>query len=255
MILDAFRLDERVALVTGAARGMGQAIALGLAEAGADVAVLDVLPVAETQARISALGRRAHALERDLLGLTPDRADEIVGEVVSGLSRLDILVNNAGIIRRAPAAEFAAVDWEASLSINLTAAFYLAQAAARAFLAGGRGGKIVNLASMLSFQGGLLVPAYAATKSGIAGLTRALANEWARHGVNVNAIAPGYMATEMTAALRDDPERGPAMLARIPAGRWGEPADVQGAVVFLCSDAAAYVHGVVLPIDGGWLAW
>jgi 2-deoxy-D-gluconate 3-dehydrogenase len=255
MILDAFRLDGRVALVTGAARGMGQAIALGLAEAGADVAVLDVLPVDETLERIQALGRRSVALDRNLLGLTPDDAGEVVGGVVSGLGRLDVLVNNAGILRRAPAADYPAEDWDATLSINLSAAFYLSQAAARAFMAAGNEGKIVNLASMLSFQGGLLVPAYAATKSAIAGLTRALANEWARHGINVNAIAPGYIATEMTAALRDDHQRGPAMLARIPAGRWGEPADVQGAVVFLCSDAASYIHGVVLPIDGGWLAW
>ena len=255
MILDSFRLDGRVALVTGAARGMGQAIALGLAEAGADVAVLDVLPVDETRARIEALGRRSLGIERDLLGLRPEGAGAITGEVGAGLGQIDILVNNAGILRRAPALDYAADDWEASLSIGLSAAFYLSQAAARAFLAAGTGGRIVNLASMLSFQGGMLVPAYAATKSGVAGLTRALANEWARHGINVNAIAPGYIATEMTAALRADPQRGPAMLARIPAGRWGEPADVQGAVVFLCSAAASYVHGVVLPIDGGWLAW
>jgi 2-deoxy-D-gluconate 3-dehydrogenase len=195
------------------------------------------------------------ALERNLLGLQPAGAAEIVAAVAAGLGRLDVLVNNAGILRRTPAVEFSAEDWEASLSINLSAAFYLSQAAATRFLAAGSGGKIVNLASMLSFQGGLFVPAYTATKSAIAGLTRALANEWARHGVNVNAIAPGYISTEMTASLRSDPTRGPAMLARIPAGRWGEPADVQGAVVFLCSDAAAYVHGVVLPIDGGWLAW
>jgi 2-deoxy-D-gluconate 3-dehydrogenase len=168
---------------------------------------------------------------------------------------LDILVNNAGILRRSAAIDYAPEDWEASLSINLSTAFYLAQAAATCFLAAGGVGKIVNLASMLSFQGGLNVPAYTATKSAIAGLTRALANEWARHGINVNAIAPGYIATEMTAALREDPVRGAAILGRIPAGRWGEPADVQGAVVFLCSDAAAYLHGVVLPIDGGWLAW
>jgi 2-deoxy-D-gluconate 3-dehydrogenase len=234
---------------------MGQAIALGLAEAGADVAVLDVLPLAATRAGIEGMGRRCLALERDLLAVQPAGAAEIVAAVEGGFGRIDILVNNAGTLRRAPAAEFPAEDWEASLSINLSAAFYLSQAAATRFLAAGTGGKIVNLASMLSFQGGLFVPAYTATKSAVAGLTRALANEWARHGINVNAIAPGYIATEMTAALREDPSRGPAMLARIPAGRWGEPTDVQGAVVFLCSAAAAYVHGVVLPIDGGWLAW
>jgi 2-dehydro-3-deoxy-D-gluconate 5-dehydrogenase len=254
-ILDSFKLTGRVALVTGAARGMGQAIALGLAEAGADVAVVDVLSLEETRALVEGVGRRCLALERDLLGLRPEGAAEIVWAVVEGLGRLDILVNNAGILRRAPAVEFAAEDWERSLSINLSANFYLSQVAAARFLEAGRGGKIVNLASMLSFQGGLFVPAYTTTKSAIAGLTRSLANEWARHGINVNAIAPGYIATEMTASLRDDPVRGPAMLGRIPAGRWGDPTDVQGAVVFLCSDAAAYIHGVVLPIDGGWLAW
>jgi 2-deoxy-D-gluconate 3-dehydrogenase len=179
----------------------------------------------------------------------------IVEECVAGLGRLDILVNNAGIIRRAPALEFSQEDWEAVLGINLSAAFYLSQAAARHFIGAGQGGKIINVASMLSFQGGILVPAYTAAKSGLAGLTRALANEWASHGINVNAIAPGYMATEVTAAIRADPTRAQAMLSRIPAGRWGAPSDLKGAVVFLASDASAYVHGAIIPVDGGWLAW
>ena len=255
MILDAFRLDGRAALITGAARGLGQAIAVGLAEAGADVAALDVLVPDETCRLVGAAGRRAVPLVRDLRPTTPESAAEIIAACLDGLGRLDVLVNNAGIIRRAPAVEYTAADWDETLAVNLTAAFHLSQAAARHWLGAGRGGKVINLASMLSFQGGLRVPAYAAAKSGLAGLTRALANEWAPHGINVNALAPGYVATEVTAALRADPERAAAILARIPAGRWGEPADVQGAAVFLASDAAAYLHGVVLPVDGGWLAW
>ncbi len=255
MILDAFRLDGRVALVTGAARGLGQGIAIGLAEAGADVAVLDRISTAESEERITAVGRRALGIEADLRHLAQADAERLVSQVTEGLGRIDILVNNAGILQRAPAIDYPAEAWDATIGINLTAAFYLSQAAARRFLSAGRGGKIINLASMLSFQGGATVPAYTAAKSGIAGITHALANEWAKHGINVNAIAPGYMATEITAALRDDPVRGPAMLGRIPAGRWGTPEDLQGAVVFLASDAAAYVHGIVLPIDGGWLSW
>jgi 2-deoxy-D-gluconate 3-dehydrogenase len=255
VILDAFRLDGRVALVTGAARGLGQAIAVGLAEAGADVAVLDVLATGETEEQIAAVGRRAAGLSVDLQGLSAEGADAVIGEVVAELGAIDILVNNAGILRRAPSVEYSLDDWDATLAIHLRAAFALSQAAARRYLANGQGGKIINLASMLSFQGGLMIPAYTAAKSGLAGLTKALANEWAKHDINVNAIAPGYMATEITAAVRADPNRGPSMLARIPAGRWGEPADVQGAVVFLASEAATYIHGIILPIDGGWLAW
>ncbi len=255
MILDAFRLDGRVALVTGAARGLGQGIAVGLAEAGADVAVLDRIGTDETEAMIAAVSRRALGLTADLAGLAQADASDVVAQVISGLGRIDILVNNAGILHRDPALDYPAFAWDATLAINLTSAFYLSQEAARAFLAAGHGGKIINMASMLSFQGGTFVPAYTAAKSGIAGITHALANEWAKHGINVNAIAPGYMATEITAALRADPNRGPSMLGRIPAGRWGTPEDLQGSVVFLASDAAAYVHGVVLPIDGGWLSW
>jgi 2-dehydro-3-deoxy-D-gluconate 5-dehydrogenase len=255
MILDSFKLDDRVALVTGAARGLGQGIALGLAEAGADIVALDRAALDQTCAQITALGRRCHPLVRDLAGTTPETAQAIVAECMAALGRLDILVNNAGIIRRAPALEFSADDWEAVLSINLSAAFYLSQAAARQFVAAGQGGKIINLASMLSFQGGVFVPAYTAAKSGLAGLTRALANEWAAQGINVNAVAPGYMATEVTAGIRADPARERAVLSRIPAGRWGDAADLQGAIVFLASDAAAYLHGTIVPVDGGWLGW
>ncbi|TCJ13721.1 2-dehydro-3-deoxy-D-gluconate 5-dehydrogenase KduD [Rubrobacter taiwanensis] len=252
-MLDAFRLDGRVALVTGAARGLGRAIAAGLAEAGADVAVLDRLEAEETAREISASGRRAQKLRFDLREATAAQAEKIVAECVRELGRLDILVNNAGVIRRAPALEFSEQDWEDVLSVNLTSVFYLSQAAARHFVAAGRGGKIINLASVLSYQGGITVPSYAASKSGVANLTRALANEWAGRGINVNALAPSYYTTELTADLRDDPERSEALLARIPAGRWGEPEDLKGAAVFLASDAAAYVHGTILPVDGGWL--
>ena len=250
---DAFRLDGRVAVVTGAARGLGQGLAVGLAQAGADVAMVDVLPLAETRRRIEELGRRSVAMDQDLREMTPELAAAMIEKVVSALGRIDILVNNAGILRRAPALDVAAADWRDVVEINLSTPFYLSQAAARHWVAAARGGKIINMASMLSFQGGLMVPSYTATKSAIAGLTRALANEWASRGINVNALAPGYMATEMTSGIRDDPARSQAMLDRIPAGRWGTPEDLAGPVIFLASEAASYLHGVILPVDGGWL--
>ena len=253
-ILDDFRLDGRVALVTGAGRGLGQALAVGLAEAGADVAVLDVLPLDETREQITQLGRRCHTMNYDLLKTGPDQAARIVGECASELGRLDILVNNAGIIRRSPALEFGEEDWEDVVKINLNSLWYLSQAAARRYIEQGGGGKIVNLASVLSFSGGIVVPSYAATKGAVANLTRALANEWASLDINVNAIAPSYFTTSMTSALRGDAERAGPLLDRIPAGRWGEPEDLKGAVVFLASDASSYVHGATLPVDGGWLA-
>jgi 2-dehydro-3-deoxy-D-gluconate 5-dehydrogenase len=253
-ILDDFRLDGRVALVTGAGRGLGQALAVGLAEAGADLAVLDVLPLDETREKITRLGRRCHTMNHDLLKTGPKPAAQIVGECASELGRLDILVNNAGIIRRSPALEFGEEDWEDVIKINLNSLWYLSQAAARRFIEQGGGGKIVNLASVLSFSGGIVVPSYAATKGAVANLTRALANEWASLDINVNAIAPSYFSTSMTSALRSDAERAEPLLDRIPAGRWGEPEDLKGAVVFLASDASSYVHGATLPVDGGWLA-
>lgn len=254
MILDSFKLDGKVALVTGGAQGLGQAIAWALAEAGADVAVLDRQHAGQTRDYIVRLGRRAATIRHDLEGTTPDIAGTIITECTATLGRLDILVNNAGIIRRAPALEFDQASWESVLNINLSSAFYLSQAAAQHFVKQEQGGKIINMASMLSFQGGILVPSYTAAKSAIAGLTRALANEWAPLGINVNAIAPGYMATEVTAAIRDDPGRSATLLQRIPAGRWGDPRDLQGAAVFLASDAATYLHGSIIPVDGGWLA-
>ena len=253
-VLDDFNLDGKVALVTGAARGLGQGVALGLAEASADVAALDIESVDETGDLVQNESRRFHAMNVDLLESDAKLAAEVVEECVSELGRLDILVNNAGIIRRAPALEFGEEDWEAVIKINLSAAFYLSQAAARHFDEESRGGRIINTASVLSYEGGMIVPSYSASKAGIANLTRALANEWAPLRINVNAIAPSYFTTELTSALREDVERSEALLARLPAGRFGEPEDLKGAAVFLASDAADYVHGTVLPVDGGWLA-
>lgn len=252
MILDSFRLDSKVALVTGAARGLGQAAALALAEAGADVAVLDLLGTEETVAKIEALGRRAYPIEANLLEATPEDLDAIVAGVVEHLGSIDVLVNNAGIIRRAPLLEHPAQDWDDVLAINLDAVFHLSRSAGRRFVAQGSG-KIINIASMLSFQGGILVPGYTASKHAVAGVTKSFANELAAHGVNANAIAPGYMATDNTAPIRADAAREKSILDRIPAARWGTPADLQGAFVFLASPASDYLNGAIIPVDGGWL--
>jgi 2-deoxy-D-gluconate 3-dehydrogenase len=252
MILDEFSLQGRVALVTGAARGLGQGLALALAEAGADVALLDRSGSPETAEQIEALGRRAMSIECDLLDAGVEALGRVVRSVVDDLGRLDVLVNNAGIIRRQPAIEFTEENWDNVLDINLRAVFFLSQAAARV-MTGAGGGKIINIASMLSFQGGITVPSYTAAKSAVAGITRALANEWSRLGINVNAIAPGYMATDNTAPLRADESRSTAILERIPAGRWGTPEDLKGVAVFLASEASTYVHGAIIPVDGGWL--
>jgi len=252
VILDSFILDGKVALVTGASRGLGQAMALSLAEAGADIAGLDMTECSETCEQVQMLGRRYHSIVCDLREATPDQLSEVVDEVVSVLGQLDILVNNAGIVRRAPIFEFSEKYWDDVLQINLKAVFFLSQAAARHMVAQG-GGKIINIASMLSFQGGILVPSYAAAKSGVAGITKSLANELASKNINVNAIAPGYMATDNTAPLRADPERNQAILERIPSGRWGVPADLKGIAVFLASPASDYMQGAIVPVDGGWL--
>jgi 2-deoxy-D-gluconate 3-dehydrogenase len=252
MILDQFKLDGKVALVTGAGQGLGQGMALALAEAGADIAGLDRGPSAATGGAVRACGRRYREIVCDLRAAGVDELNQAVAGVVDEFGRLDILVNNAGIIRRALALEFSEADWDDVLHINLKAAFFLSQAVARVMVPQGHG-KIINIASMLSFQGGIIVPSYTAAKSGVAGITRALANEWARHNINVNAIAPGYMATDNTAALRANPDRAPAILERIPAGRWGTPDDLQGVVVFLASPASDYMHGAIVPVDGGWL--
>jgi 2-deoxy-D-gluconate 3-dehydrogenase len=251
MILDKFKLDGKVAVVTGAGRGLGQGAALGFAEAGADLALVDILSTDETAAQVRALGRRVCQVQANLM----DRAaiQQVVDRVVRELGGIDILLNNAGIIRRAAILEFTEKDWDDVIQINESAVFFLSQAVARQMVAQGRGGKIVNTASMLSFQGGIRVPSYTASKSAVMGLTRLMANELAPHRINVNAIAPGYMATDNTAPLRADPVRSTEILGRIPAGRWGLPEDLQGALVFLASAASDYVTGYTLAVDGGWL--
>ena len=246
-----FDLTGKVALVTGANTGIGQAIAVALAAAGADIAAVGRSPCDETVAKVEALGRRAVFLRADLGTIAP--VDGLVADTVSQLGRLDILVNNAGIIRRADAVDFTEADWDAVIDTNLKSTFFLCQAAGRHMIAEGSG-KIINIASMLSFQGGIRVPSYTASKSGVAGLTKLLANEWAARGVCVNAIAPGYVATNNTAALQADEDRNASILARIPAGRWADPADMGGAAVFLASRASDYVTGHMLAVDGGWLA-
>ena len=253
-ILNGFSLEGKVALVTGSQRGLGEGIALALAEAGADVAGHYFRTNGTVGEKIAAMGRRYKGFSLDLVSAERGDLNWLIEAVVREFGRIDILVNNAGIIRRAPAIEFDSRDWHDVLNINLNALFFLSQAAARAFEAQGDGGKIVNIASLLSYQGGITVPAYTAAKHGVAGLTKALANEWAGRGINVNAIAPGYMETDNTEALRNNPERNAAILARIPAGRWGESADLAGAAVFLASAASNYVNGIMLPVDGGWLA-
>jgi 2-dehydro-3-deoxy-D-gluconate 5-dehydrogenase len=253
MTLAAFQLNGKTALVTGSHKGLGAAIAVALAEAGADV-VCHGRSSDPGQAcdQIRAAGRRAFYVSADLSD--PQASASLIETSIAQLGSIDILVNNAGIIRRAPAEEYSMQFWDELIAVNLTAVFRLAQLAAQHMLRRGSGGKIVNIASLLSFQGGILVPAYAAAKGGVAQLTKALANEWAPKGINVNAIAPGYMATDNTEALRNDPVRSRQILERIPAGRWGEPNDLSGAAVFLCSAASDYVHGQVLAVDGGWLA-
>jgi 2-deoxy-D-gluconate 3-dehydrogenase len=251
MILDKFRLDGKVAIVTGSARGLGQAMASGLAEAGADICLVDILDMKESCRQIEKLGRRCITIKADLS--SKDCVEEIVKTTVKKLGAIDILVNNAGIIRRAPFVEFAEKDWDDVMNINIRTLFFLSQAVTKIFVKQGRGGKIINIASMLSFQGGILVPSYTASKSAVAGLTRLMANELARYNINVNAIAPGYMATDNTAPLRQDPVRSKAILDRIPVGRWGNPDDLKGVVVFLASEASSYLNGAIIPVDGGWL--
>jgi 2-dehydro-3-deoxy-D-gluconate 5-dehydrogenase len=251
-ILDKFKLNDKVALVTGAAKGLGQAMALGLADAGAAIMAVDVLDCSETQEKIVGLGRKCETLTIDLTAA--GAADTIVEKTIESLGKIDILANNAGIIRRAPFLEFTEKDWDDVMNLNIKAVFLLSQAAARQMALRGKGGRIINVASMLSFQGGILIPSYAASKSAVVGLTRLMACELASRGINCNAIAPGYMDTDNTQALRQDPIRSKAILDRIPLGRWGQPNDLQGAVVFLASEASAYVTGYTIAVDGGWLA-
>lgn len=252
MILDAFKLTGKVALVTGCDTGLGQGMATGLAEAGCDIVGVNRKIPHETAQRVEALGRRFHAIQADLRD--QQQLTSIVDEAVAKMGHLDILINNAGTIRRCDAIDFSEKDWDEVMDLNLKSLFFLSQAVARQFIAQSSGGKIINIASMLSYQGGIRVPSYTASKSGVMGLTRLLANEWAKHNINVNAIAPGYMATNNTQQLREDAERNQEILDRIPAGRWGTPEDLQGAAVFLASSAADYINGYTLAVDGGWLA-
>jgi 2-deoxy-D-gluconate 3-dehydrogenase len=251
MILEKFQLHDRVALVTGASAGLGQAIAVALAEAGADVACHgNSRPASVTCERIQAIGRQCLSVAGDLAD--PKTPQSLMEQTLARFGRLDILINNAGTIRRTPAVDYSLEDWNAVIQINLTSVFSLSQLAGRQMIEQGRG-KIVNIASLLSFQGGVTVPAYTASKAGVAQLTKALANEWASKGINVNAIAPGYMRTDNTAALQKDETRNRQILERIPANRWGEPDDITGAALYLSSDASNYVNGHVLVVDGGWL--
>ncbi|WP_165186312.1 2-dehydro-3-deoxy-D-gluconate 5-dehydrogenase KduD [Caulobacter soli] len=251
-----FSLEGKVALVTGANTGLGQAMAVAFAEAGADVAVAGRSAPTETQALVEATGRKFLSIKADFGTMEP--VQRVIDETVAAFGKVDILVNNAGIIRRTDSIEFSEADWDAVMDTNLKVVFFLTQAFAKQALkqgpVNGVAGKVINIASLLSFQGGIRVPSYTASKSGLAGLTKILANEWASKGINVNAIAPGYFDTNNTEALRNDADRNSSILARIPAGRWGLPGDLGGAAVFLASSAADYVQGITLPVDGGWLA-
>lgn len=252
-VLDLFNLSGKTALVTGCRRGIGRAMAVALAEAGADIVGVSVsleLSGSQVQREVTSLGRSFRAYQCDFA--QRERLYEFIHQVKSDVPQIDILVNNAGTILRKPAAEHPDEYWDNVIEVNLSAQFILSREFGRQMVARGSG-KIIFTASLLTFQGGITVPGYAASKGGVGQLTMALANEWAQHGVNVNAIAPGYIATDNTAALRADVVRNPAILARIPAGRWGQPEDLKGAVVFLASDAANYVHGTILTVDGGWM--
>ena len=248
-----FNLEGKIAIVTGSSTGLGHGMALGLAEAGADIAgVYHPDDPPKNQKIFENMGRRFHAIRADLLHISS--IGDIIDQTLEIFGRIDILVNNAGMIRRSPSVDFTEKDWDDVMNVNLKSLFFLSQAVARQFISQGQGGKVVNIASMLSFQGGILVPSYTASKSGVMGLTRLLACEWAPHGINVNAIAPGYMATRNTQPIRDDPVRSQQILERIPAGRWGKPEDLKGPVVFLASEASNYINGYTVAVDGGWLA-
>jgi len=252
MVLDSFSLKGKVAIVSGSSTGLGQGMCLAFAEAGADIVGVDYVESPETKAGVQALGKGFLGVVANLM--TPEPCAGIVEKAVAEFGKVDVLVNNAGIIRRCDIIDFTEKDWDEVMAINLKTVFFFSQAAARQFIKQGSGGKIINVASMLSFQGGIRVVSYTASKSGVAGITRSMANEWAKHGINVNAVAPGYMATNNTVALRADAERSESILARIPAGRWGLPDDLKGPAVFLASAASDYVNGFTIAVDGGWLA-
>lgn len=252
MILQSFDLTGKVAIVTGSGQGLGQGMALALAEAGADIVGVDYSDSVETKALIEGLGRRYLQIQADLMKI--DKVGIIVEEAVEAFGHVDILLNNAGTIRREDAINFTEKDWDDVMNLNLKTVFFLSQSVARQFMKQGSGGKIINIASMLSFQGGIRVPSYTASKSAVMGITRLMANEWGKDNINVNAIAPGYMATANTAPLRADEKRNAEILGRIPANRWGLPEDLGGPIVFLASKASDYVNGYTVAVDGGWLA-
>ena len=251
-ILDKFKLDGKVAIVTGTSRGLGQAMAIALGEAGADLAMVGMSDMSQTVRKIESLNRRCVTIKADLS--STDCIEQIVNTTLDKLGSIDILVNNAGITRRAPVVDFTEEDWDHVINVNLRSLFFLSQAVTRVFIKQGKGGKIINIASIQSFQGGILIPAYVASKTALLGLTRLMANELAGHNINVNAIAPGYFSTDLTKPIKDDPKRYPDTLSRIPAGRWGNPEELAGAVVLLASDAGSYMNGFTIAVDGGWLA-
>jgi len=252
-VLDLFKLNGKTAIVTGCSRGLGQGMSVALAQAGANIFGVDYFPDApETKEMVEKTGVKFAHFSANLMNIEP--VEKIFVEAVKIFGHVDIVVNNAGIIRRNDSVDFTEEEWDDVMNINLKTVFFMCQAAARQFIKQNSGGKIINVASMLSFQGGIRVPSYTASKSGVKGITMLMANEWAKHNINTNAIAPGYMATDNTEPLRQDPLRSAAILDRIPASRWGTPADLAGAVVFLASDASAYINGYTLAIDGGWLA-
>jgi len=251
-ILEKFSLKGKVAIITGSSTGLGQGMCYALAEAGASIVGIDYIESPETKANIEKAGGKFHGIVANLMSIEP--CQSIVEEAVKAFGKVDILINNAGIIRRNDIIDYTEKDWDDVMNINIKTVFFLSQAAARQFIKQGTGGKIINIASMLSFQGGIRVISYTASKSGVAGITRAMANEWAKHNININAIAPGYMATNNTAQLRADAERSEDILKRIPAGRWGLPDDLMGPAIFLASQASDYMNGYTVAVDGGWLA-
>jgi len=247
-----FDLHGKTAIITGANTGLGQGMCLALAEAGANIVGVGRSDMSETQTLVESAGAAFLPVKADLLTLDP--IDSILEQAVARFGEIHILINNAGIIRREDAIDYTVSDWDDVMNTNLRTLFFLSQAAAKKFIEQGTGGKIIHIASMLSYQGGIRVPAYTASKSAVMGVTRAMATEWAKHGINVNAIAPGYMVTNNTEMIRNDPKRYDEILGRIPAGRWGMPSDMGGCAVFLSSAASDYVHGITIPVDGGWLA-
>ncbi|MBB6056496.1 2-dehydro-3-deoxy-D-gluconate 5-dehydrogenase KduD [Tolumonas osonensis] len=252
MILNAFDLSGKVAIVTGCDTGLGQGMAVGLAQAGCDIVGINIVEPVDTIAKVEALGRKFLSLKADVSKI--DELPQLIDQAVTTFGHVDILVNNAGIIRREDAIKFSEKDWDDVMNINVKSVFFMSQTVAKQFIAQGTGGKIINIASMLSYQGGIRVPSYTASKSGVMGITRLMANEWAKEGINVNAIAPGYMATNNTAPLRADEKRSNEILERIPASRWGTPEDLMGPIVFLASPASDYINGYTIAVDGGWLA-